>query len=51
MEGLHIVGGVTPVKKIGIIYVLNLYIMHVCVTDALMLSCVQLHVYLLLILF
>jgi hypothetical protein len=30
MEGLHVVGGVTPIEKISIIYVLNLYVMHVC---------------------
>jgi hypothetical protein len=42
MEGLHVVGGVTPAKMISIIYVLNLYVMHVC--DACMLSCIPLHV-------
>jgi hypothetical protein len=36
MEGLHVVGGVTPAEKISIIYVLNLYVMHVC---AMMLEC------------
>jgi hypothetical protein len=30
MEGLHVVGGVTPVEKISIINVLNFYVMHVC---------------------
>jgi hypothetical protein len=32
VEGLHVVGGVTPVEKISIINVLNLYVMHVCNT-------------------
>jgi hypothetical protein len=30
MEGLHIDGGVTPIEKISIITMLNLYVMHVC---------------------
>jgi hypothetical protein len=30
MEGLDVVGGVTPVEKISIIIVLNLYVIHVC---------------------
>jgi hypothetical protein len=30
VEGLHIVGGVTPVENISIIDVLNFYVMHVC---------------------
>jgi hypothetical protein len=32
MEGLDVVGGVTPVENISIIIVLNLYVMHVCNT-------------------
>jgi hypothetical protein len=31
MEGLDVVGGVTPIEKISVNYVLNLYVMHVCV--------------------
>jgi hypothetical protein len=30
VEGLHAVGGVTPVEKISIINVINSYVMHVC---------------------
>jgi hypothetical protein len=38
MEGLHVVGGVMPVKMIRINYVLNLYVMHVCVLKCIMYS-------------
>jgi hypothetical protein len=33
VEGLHVVGGFTPTKD-KYQYVLNLYVMHVCATDA-----------------
>jgi hypothetical protein len=43
VEGLEVVGGFT-LAKYKYQYVLNLYVMHVCATDACMLLCVPLHV-------
>jgi hypothetical protein len=42
VEGLHVVGGITSILKISINFVLNLYVMHVCVFE--MISCISLQV-------